>query len=85
MQHSVYIKILCLVNIIRLHFFCCLLVHMMTREATVQGVSDLWEHVNHIAIVVSDVGRSLAFYTHVVGMTQVMRPNFDRYRRVTII
>ena len=52
----------------------------MTREATVQGVSDLWEHVNHIAIVVSDVGRSLAFYTHVVGMTQVMRPNFDRYR-----
>ena len=30
-------------------------------------------------LVVSDVGRSLNFYSDVVGMKQVMRPNFDRY------
>jgi catechol 2,3-dioxygenase-like lactoylglutathione lyase family enzyme len=34
--------------------------------------------VNHVALVVSDVGRSLAFYTDVVGMKQIIRPNFDR-------
>ena len=34
--------------------------------------------MNHIALVVSDVGRSLTFYTDVVGMKQVLRPNFDR-------
>ncbi len=43
-----------------------------------RGVSSLWTSVNHIALVVSDVGRSLTFYTDVVGMTQVLRPNFDR-------
>ena len=43
-----------------------------------RGVNDLWTSVNHIAIVVSDVGTSLSFYTDVVGMKQVMRPNFDR-------
>ena len=42
------------------------------------GVEGHWSSVNHIAIVVSNVGRSLAFYTNVVGMKQVMRPNFDR-------
>ena len=45
-----------------------------------RGVSNLWSSVNHIAIVVADVGRSLAFYTDVVGMKQVIRPNFDRYK-----
>ena len=45
-----------------------------------RGVSDLWASVNHIAIVVSDIGTSLAFYTDVVGMTQIQRPNFDRYQ-----
>ena len=43
-----------------------------------RGVSSLWTNVNHIAITVSDVGRSLAFYTDIVGMKQVLRPNFDR-------
>ena len=45
----------------------------------VRGVSDLWSNVNHIALVVSDIGTSLSFYTDVVGFQQVMRPNFDRY------
>ena len=48
------------------------------RAITTQGLSDMWNRVNHIAIVVTDVGRSVAFYTHAVGMSQVMRPNFDR-------
>ena len=43
-----------------------------------RGLNDLWTGVNHIAIVVSDVGRSVAFYSDVIGMKQVMRPNFDR-------
>merc|ERR1711976_1002374 len=43
------------------------------------GVEGHWSSVNHIAIVVSNVGRSLAFYTNVVGMKQVFRPNFDRH------
>lgn len=44
-----------------------------------RGVGNLWSSVNHIALVVSNVGRSLAFYTDIVGMKQVMRPNFDRH------
>ncbi len=43
-----------------------------------RGVSRLWSKVNHIAIVVRDIGRSLHFYTDVVGMQQVLRPDFDR-------
>ena len=43
-----------------------------------RGVVDLWMDVNHIALIVSDVGASLAFYTDVLGMKQVMRPDFDR-------
>ena len=35
--------------------------------------------VNHIAIVVSDIGRSLHFYTDIIGMEQVNRPDFDRH------
>ena len=45
----------------------------------VRGVSKLWGEVNHIAIVVSDVGTSLQFYTDIIGMRQIMRPNFDRF------
>eukprot|EP00095_Tigriopus_kingsejongensis_P008231 maker-scaffold591_size129331-snap-gene-0.20 protein:Tk08231 transcript:maker-scaffold591_size129331-snap-gene-0.20-mRNA-1 annotation:"lactoylglutathione lyase" len=48
-------------------------------ESFVRGVSNLWAKVNHIALVVSDVGRSLQFYTDVVGMRQILRPNFDRH------
>ena len=32
---------------------------------------DLWKPVNHIALVVSDVGRSAAIYGEVVGIKQV--------------
>ena len=48
----------------------------MTRSF--RGVADLWNDINHIAIVVKDVGTSVTFYTQVVGMTQIMRPDFDR-------
>ena len=57
----------------------CVLRNIISPSAeTVRGINDLWTTVNHIAIVVSDVGASLSFYTDVVGMKQIMRPNFDR-------
>merc|ERR1712176_101192 len=34
---------------------------------------------NHIALIVSDVGRSAAFYSDVVGLQQIRRPDFDRH------
>ena len=43
-----------------------------------KGVSGHWRGVNHIALVVADVGKSLQFYADVVGMKQVLRPDFDR-------
>jgi len=43
------------------------------------GVSDLWQKVDHVALVVSDVGRSAAFYRLKLGMTQIPRPDFDRH------
>ena len=48
-------------------------------ESSFRGVSKYWTSVNHIALVVSDVGRSLSFYAEVIGMKQIMRPNFDRF------
>eukprot|EP00438_Fugacium_kawagutii_P013821 Skav210612 [mRNA] locus=scaffold234:231133:232377:+ [translate_table: standard] len=42
-------------------------------------MGDLIKSVNHIAIIVSDVGRSLAFYTEIIGFQQIQRPNFDRH------
>ncbi|CAJ1406162.1 unnamed protein product [Effrenium voratum] len=44
-----------------------------------RGMGDLIRSVNHIAIIVSDVGRSLAFYTEIIGFQQFQRPNFDRH------
>lgn len=35
--------------------------------------------VNHIAFIVSDVGRSIYFYSEILGLQQVKRPNFDRH------
>lgn len=35
--------------------------------------------VNHIAFIVSDVGKSSTFYSDVLGLQQVKRPNFDRH------
>jgi len=43
------------------------------------GVRDLWSRVDHIAIVVSDIGRSSAFYGSKLGMLQLLRPDFDRF------
>jgi len=43
------------------------------------GVSDLWSSVNHVAIVVSDIGKSCAFYGGTLGIEQIMRPDFDRH------
>ena len=40
--------------------------------------SKLWNNVNHIALVVQDVGRSVIFYADILGMEQVRRPDFDR-------
>ena len=34
---------------------------------------------NHIALTVSDVGASVNFYSHVLGLQQLERPNFDRH------
>ena len=51
----------------------------MMEETELKGVKSLWSSVNHLAIVVSDVGRSLYFYTEVVGMEQINRPDFDRH------
>ena len=47
---------------------------MDTSEETVSeiGIQGHW------VIVVSNVGRSLVFYTNVIGMKQVVMPNFDR-------
>ena len=44
-----------------------------------RGLANLLHKVNHIAITVSDVGRSLAFYTDILGLQQIRRPNFDRH------
>ena len=51
----------------------------MSDEGLERGMSSLWTSVNHVALVVKDVGRSLSFYSDIIGMKQVMRPNFDRY------
>lgn len=42
----------------------------------------LGEHIykaNHIALIVSDVGRSSQFYSNVMGFQQIRRPNFDKH------
>lgn len=44
-----------------------------------RGLGDLIIRANHIALIVADVGRSLAFYSDILGFQQVQRPNFDRH------
>jgi len=44
-----------------------------------RGIGDLLRSVNHVALIVSDVGRSLAFYTEILGFQQIQRPNFNRH------
>ena len=43
-----------------------------------RGLADLVYKANHIALIVSDVGRSAAFYSDVMGFQQIRRPNFDK-------
>lgn len=44
-----------------------------------RALGELVQSVNHIAIIVSDVGRSIHFYSDVVGLQQIHRPNFDNH------
>jgi catechol 2,3-dioxygenase-like lactoylglutathione lyase family enzyme len=44
-----------------------------------RGLGDLLIKMNHIAITVSDVGRSLSFYVDILGLQQIRRPSFDRH------
>ena len=44
-----------------------------------RGMGDFIRSVNHIAIILSDVGRSLAFYTEIIGFQQIQRPNLHRH------
>jgi len=43
------------------------------------GLANVIHKTNHIALVVSDVGRSAEFYAKVIGLQQIRRPNFDRH------
>jgi len=43
------------------------------------GLGEVIRKTNHIAIIVSDVGRSAEFYSKVIGLQQIRRPNFDRH------
>jgi len=44
-----------------------------------RGLGKAVIRVNHIALIVSDVGRSAAFYSDVIGLQQITRPDFDRH------
>ena len=44
-----------------------------------RGLGHLIMKVNHIAITVSNVGRSLNFYVDILGLQQIRRPHFDRH------
>ena len=42
------------------------------------GLGTLIKKCNHIAIIVADIGISMAFYVDVMGFQLIKRPNFDR-------
>jgi catechol 2,3-dioxygenase-like lactoylglutathione lyase family enzyme len=44
-----------------------------------RGLGDMLRRVNHIALIVRDVGYSACFYTEIIGFQQLRRPNFDRH------
>jgi Ca2+-binding EF-hand superfamily protein/catechol 2,3-dioxygenase-like lactoylglutathione lyase family enzyme len=50
-----------------------------TKNRVKPGLGELIYKANHIAIIVSDVAKSAAFYTEVMGFQQVRRPDFDRH------
>merc|ERR1712137_707990 len=43
------------------------------------GLGEVLYKANHIALIVSDVGRSAAFYSDVIGLQEIRRPDFDRH------
>ena len=44
-----------------------------------RGLGNLITKLNHIAITVSDVGKSISFYADILGLQQIRRPSFDRH------
>ena len=44
-----------------------------------RGLGEVLYKANHIALICSDIGRSAAFYTNVIGLQPIRRPNFDRF------
>jgi len=51
----------------------------LMRPENRAGVGPYLGRVNHIALIVSDVGRSTEFYSKILGLPQINRPNFDRH------
>eukprot|EP00095_Tigriopus_kingsejongensis_P012760 maker-scaffold30_size591359-snap-gene-4.22 protein:Tk12760 transcript:maker-scaffold30_size591359-snap-gene-4.22-mRNA-1 annotation:"lactoylglutathione lyase" len=47
----------------------------MSRKPVVSFKTSL----DHLAIVVSDIGQSVAFYAGIIGLKQIIRPDFDRH------
>merc|ERR1712137_134702 len=45
----------------------------------IRGLGEVLYKMNHIAIIVSDIGRSTDLYANVIGFQQVRRPDFDRH------
>jgi len=50
-----------------------------TKGRAKPGLGEVLYKANHIAIIVSDVGRSADFYANVIGLQQIRRPDFDRH------
>lgn len=48
-------------------------------EREKRGLGSYVHQVNHIALIVSDVGKSAEFYSNVMGFRQIRRPNFDAH------
>lgn len=44
-----------------------------------RGLGEVIHKANHIALIVSDVGKSATFYSEVIGLQQIRRPDFDRH------
>lgn len=49
------------------------------KDRQKRGLGEVVYKANHIALIVSDVGRSASFYTDVMGFQQIRRPNFDKH------
>jgi len=49
------------------------------KDRVKRGLGGLIYKANHIALIVSDVGKSAHFYSDVLGFQQIRRPDFDRH------